>query len=187
MIDNPFVCDLPLADQIKNVHNALDNARRELASYRIAEDRAFRDLESPEYHRRTVAGDVWRNARPWLSAAWNVRQAQAQLRELYAAQREADRPTTEAAEAKAVEWALASELSQVVWSNVWNWTHTGGIASRVHLTNDEGLTGKTLCGKTFPRIKGTPTCYARCKACQKKAGITKEQWNALGYVPSAVD
>lgn len=187
MSDNPFVCDLPLAEQIKNVRNALDDARREIASYAVTEERAFRDLESPEYLRRTAAGAAWRNARPWLNAAWNVNQAQIQLRELYAAQREADRPTTEEAEAKVVEWAASSQLRQVVWANVWNWTHGDGIASRVHLTTDDGLTGKTLCGKKFPRTKGCPSCYKTCRACLKKVKITREQWNALGYVPSAVD
>lgn len=78
-------------------------------------------------------------------------------------------------------------MKKVLWSNVWNWTHSGGIASRVHLTNDDGLTGKTLCGKEFPRVKGTPSGYATCKRCWKKAELTVEQYRALEYSPNAVE
>lgn len=78
-------------------------------------------------------------------------------------------------------------VRKVLWSNVWNWTHSGGIASRVHLTADAGLTGKTLCGKSFPAAKGCPSGYKGCKACWKKAGITAAEYQALGYVPSSED
>lgn len=76
-------------------------------------------------------------------------------------------------------------MKKVLWSNVWNWTHSGGIASRVHLTNDSGLAGKTLCGKAYPRVKGCPSGYAFCKQCFKKAGMPVKELSALPYVPSA--
>lgn len=78
-------------------------------------------------------------------------------------------------------------MKKVVWSNVWNWTHSGGHGSRVHLTNDTGLTGKTLCGKEFPRCKGAPIAAYGCKRCWKKAGMTNAEFSALEWSPNAVD
>lgn len=56
-------------------------------------------------------------------------------------------------------------LRRVVWSNVWNWTHSEGQGSRIHLTSDDGLTGKTLCGKEYPphicRFSSEPRVGAR--------------------------
>lgn len=73
-------------------------------------------------------------------------------------------------------------MKKVLWSNVWNWTHSGGIASRVHLTDAEGRTGKTLCGKEFPIEKGHPSGYAVCKACWKKSNLSVAEYRQLSYV-----
>ena len=78
-------------------------------------------------------------------------------------------------------------LRQVVWSNVWNWTHSGGHGSRVHLTESEDRKGTTLCGKEFPRCKGHSIAVYVCKRCLKKAGITVAELNKLSFVPSDVE
>lgn len=79
-------------------------------------------------------------------------------------------------------------MKQVVWSNVWNWTHSGGHGSRVHLTESEGLAGTTLCGKEFPRSKGHPIAVYMCKRCMKKAGMVKgTEATHLPFVTSADD
>ena len=72
-------------------------------------------------------------------------------------------------------------MRKVAWSNVWNWTHSGGHGSRVHLTNDDGLVGTTLCGKPFPRCKGHPIYVLACKRCLKKAGITSADIRTLHF------
>lgn len=82
---------------------------------------------------------------------------------------------------------MATELHQVVWSNVWNWTHSGGHGSRVHLTKGEGITGVTLCGKPYPRCKGHPIGVYVCKRCLKKAAITIPEMIKLSHIPSALD
>lgn len=73
----------------------------------------------------------------------------------------------------------------VKWRNVWNWTGEEGGTTRLHLTNDEGLAGKTLCGREFPRRKGYPTAVRHCKTCLKNAKLSPAQVRTLEYVPSA--
>ena len=75
-------------------------------------------------------------------------------------------------------------MKKVAWSNLWNWTNSGGHGSRVHLTNDEGLAGTTLCGKDFPRRKGSPVYGLMCKRCWKKAKITTGELNVLPFSPN---
>jgi len=79
----------------------------------------------------------------------------------------------------------AAQLRQVVWSNLWNWTHSGGHGSRVHLTENAGISGTTLCGKDFPRVKGHPIAAYMCKRCMKKAKLTIPEINKLPFVASA--
>jgi hypothetical protein len=76
-------------------------------------------------------------------------------------------------------------MRTVKWRNIWNWTSEEGGTTRLHLTNSEGLSGSTLCGREFPRRKGYPTAVRYCKACVKKSKLTYEQIRALDSVPSA--
>jgi hypothetical protein len=76
-------------------------------------------------------------------------------------------------------------MRTVKWKNLWNWSSEEGGTTRLHLTNDEGLSGTTLCGREFPRRKGYPTAVHYCKACIKKSKLTSEQLRALESVPSA--
>ncbi len=73
----------------------------------------------------------------------------------------------------------------VKWRNVWNWTGEEGGTTRLHLTNDDGLAGKTLCGRAFPRAKGYPFSPRYCKVCVRKARLTGSELRSLEYVPSA--
>ncbi len=72
----------------------------------------------------------------------------------------------------------------VAWKNLWNWSCEEGGTTRLHLTNDEGLAGKTLCGREYPRAKGYPTAVRYCKTCVRKSSLTAAQLNALDEVPS---
>jgi hypothetical protein len=73
----------------------------------------------------------------------------------------------------------------VKWKNLWNWSREEGGTTRLHLTESEGLTGTTLCGRTFPRSKGYPTAVRYCKACVRKSKFSAEQLRSLELVPSA--
>lgn len=78
-------------------------------------------------------------------------------------------------------------MRKVKWCNVWNWTQEEGGTTRLHLTNDGGLEGKTLCGRTYPRCKGYPVAVRYCKTCVKKSKLTYDQIFALDLVPSATE
>ena len=78
-------------------------------------------------------------------------------------------------------------MKQVSWMNVYNWTHAGGHGSRVHLTNDDSLIGKTLCGKDFPQCKGHPIMIYLCKKCMHKSGMSISQIRELPISPSSVE
>ncbi len=75
----------------------------------------------------------------------------------------------------------------VAWKNLWNWTQEEGGTTRLHLTEAEGLAGKTLCGREFPRRKGFPFSTRYCKVCVRKSKLKLAQLRALEYVPSADD
>lgn len=75
-------------------------------------------------------------------------------------------------------------MRTVKWKNLWNYTQEEGGTTRLHLTSSEGLTGKTLCGREYPRNKGYPTAVRYCKTCVKKSKLTFEQVRALEQVPS---
>jgi hypothetical protein len=76
-------------------------------------------------------------------------------------------------------------MRTVKWKNLWNWSSEEGGTTRLHLTEGEGLSGTTLCGRKFPRHKGYPTAVHYCKACVKKSKFTSEQLRTLESVPSA--
>lgn len=76
-------------------------------------------------------------------------------------------------------------MRTVKWKNLWNWTSEEGGTTRLHLTNDEGLAGKTLCGREYPSAKGYPTAARYCKMCVKKSKLTYDQIRTLDSVPSA--
>lgn len=170
MNDNPFIANLPIEEQIENVRAALNTAHAALTALGKTEHDAL----------ALLALNLGRKARPhWHDLAWEVVSARAQLAELEEQASENERHDKR----RTVE----PQLKQVVWSNVWNWTHSGGHGSRVHLTYDATLAGKTLCGKEFPRAKGHPIAVWVCKGCLKKAGITVKDMNKLPFVESSFD
>lgn len=86
----------------------------------------------------------------------------------------------------------AVRLRTVAWTNLWNRSLASdrdGIGTKWHLTAGEGYTGKTLCGKTYPKDKGYPSTWGAgyCKRCVSKAyalGYEKGFTNGLKAVPS---
>jgi len=76
-------------------------------------------------------------------------------------------------------------MRTVKWKNLWNWTIEEGGTTRLHMTNSDGLSGTTLCGREFPRTKGYPTAVRYCKTCVKKSKLTYDQIRMLESVPSA--
>lgn len=150
---------LTFREQVENVRACVQQAVDELARQGVGALTAERMIEA------NLGAGLMNKRYPWWPAADAYVGAKRQLDELLAACR----------------------YQKVLWSNVWNWTHTGGIASRVHLTESKGLTGTTLCGKEFPAAKGHPSGYAACKACWKKAGLSAKEWRGLPYVPSTVE
>ena len=82
-------------------------------------------------------------------------------------------------------------LRKVHWRNLWNWTsESDGVGSAVHLTDDAGATGKTLCGRVFPAHKGYSSSLKICKRCINKAykaGHPKGFTAKLEWVPSIAD
>lgn len=77
-------------------------------------------------------------------------------------------------------------MRTVKWRNVWNWTGEEGGTTRLHLTADDGLSGKTLCGRDYPRRKGYPTAVHYCKTCVKKSGRSSIELAALECVHAKV-
>jgi hypothetical protein len=87
------------------------------------------------------------------------------------------------------------KLRSVAWCNIWNRSlanNSDGYGTKSHLTESEGVAGKTLCGRSFPRDKGYPSTWGAgyCKRCINKAlakghqpGFTK----GLESVPSRED
>lgn len=83
-----------------------------------------------------------------------------------------------------------SQLRNVAWCNLW----TVGASyrgqetpGRVHITDAEGITGKTLCGRKFPANKGFPSAGRYCKRCCAAAyarGEVKGFSKDLEWVPS---
>ena len=79
-------------------------------------------------------------------------------------------------------------MRQVAWCNMWNIARARDtdVGSRIHLTEAEGTTGKTLCGRTFPRRKGCPACANYCRRCfgiARKTGTTLAALDTLEWVP----
>ena len=70
---------------VGRVRESLAEWKLKLAGYGISRAQAEKALDSPEYRRRTAAGRRWAAGRPWLDAAWNIRSAEQQLREMEAA------------------------------------------------------------------------------------------------------
>ena len=64
-------------------------------------------------------------------------------------------------------------LKKVAWCNLWNYARAmdtdGG--SLIHLTQQNGPTGTTLCGRHYPADKGSPACTRLCKRCRRTAAI----------------
>lgn len=76
----------------------------------------------------------------------------------------------------------------VKWQTTMNFSIDGGGTTRLHLTEALGLTGQTLCGRTFPVEKGWPTAVRYCKTCVQKSGLTPAQLRDLNeYVPLSVE
>ena len=89
--------------------------------------------------------------------------------------------TVHDSQAKGGQVHTVVRLRRVAWCNLWNRSLASdrdGIGTKFHLTADEGYTGKTLCGKTFPKDKGYPSTWGAgfCKRCLNKA-------YAKGYEP----
>jgi len=93
-------------------------------------------------------------------------------------------------EKKALAPALPT-LRRVKWVGFWDRgmreLHTD-VGTTEHLTKETGLTGKTLCGREFPRDKGYASANRFCKRCLKIArnmgfqqGFTKDL-EAVGSV-----
>jgi hypothetical protein len=78
-------------------------------------------------------------------------------------------------------------MRKVKWKNLWNWTGEEGGTTRLHLTDSDELSGKTLCGRKFPRCKGYPSAVRYCKTCVKKSKLTYDQIYALSFVANAAD
>jgi hypothetical protein len=78
----------------------------------------------------------------------------------------------------------------VIWCNDWNFiaaSNNDGYGSKSHLTNQDGTSGKTLCGKSFPHSKGFPSSTGFCKTCLNLAyrkGYCAESVKTLEEVPS---
>jgi hypothetical protein len=83
-----------------------------------------------------------------------------------------------------------NNLRLVAWCNAWNRSAAlhGDYGSMNHLTESTGLSGVTLCGRTFPMDKGYPGNLGRtCKRCLNKAykaGQPKGFTKSLAFVPS---
>ena len=76
----------------------------------------------------------------------------------------------------------------VKWQTTMNYSLDGGGTTRLHLTEAEGLTGKTLCGRIFPTEKGWPTAVRYCKTCVRKSGMTAAELRDLNdFVPQTVE
>lgn len=61
-------------------------------------------------------------------------------------------------------------MRTVSWRNIWNWTaKADGYGSRTHLTESEGPSGKTLCGREFPAERGHSSSWHFCRRCLNKA------------------
>lgn len=77
-------------------------------------------------------------------------------------------------------------LRRVAWMNIHNWRaiDRDGAGTRVHLTEEAGSSGKTLCGKEFPAAKGYPSNFKFCRKCFAKAGRPAKELIGLEYVPS---
>lgn len=80
-------------------------------------------------------------------------------------------------------------MRKVCWCNLWNSAaaYHSDVGSLIHLTEAEGVAGKTLCGKSFPADKGYPASGRLCKRCVKAAraqGHPQGFSVNLEYVPS---
>ena len=80
-------------------------------------------------------------------------------------------------------------MRKVCWCNLWNRSAAfhHDVGSRVHLTEAEGVTGKTLCGREFPADKGYPAHAHVCKRCvqiARKRGYQRGFTLYLEFVPS---
>ena len=73
----------------------------------------------------------------------------------------------------------------VKWQTTMNYSLDGGGTTRLHLTEAEGLAGKTLCGREFLARKGWPTAVRYCKTCVRKAALDRAALAGLEEVPSA--
>ena len=166
-MDNPFMADLPIEEQIANVRQALDAALTELATHGKTEQDA-------EHLMKAHFSYSWTLAKPWYGAAYNAVSARAQLSELEEQAQENERHDE-------------PKYRSVKWRNLWNWTSEEGGTTRMHLTGSEGLSGTTLCGREFPDSKGYPTAVRYCKTCVKKSKMTVEQIKELEYVPSSAE
>lgn len=76
-------------------------------------------------------------------------------------------------------------LRVVAWTNIWDRGAAlhSDVGSLIHLTETEGVTGKTLCGREFPADKGHPATGRVCKRCwniakkrELKVDIKQADW-----------
>ncbi len=80
-------------------------------------------------------------------------------------------------------------LRRVQWVNVWQHVQSfsGDAGTRAHLTSESGLSGKTLCGRSYPADKGFYSPHKYCKRCVKRAyalGFGKGFTKNIDFVPS---
>jgi len=77
-------------------------------------------------------------------------------------------------------------LRIVAWTNTWNRAaaNHGDYGSLMHLT-EGGISGKTLCGRTYPASKGHPFSPKLCKRCRAK--VQSVDLKSLVWVPSRED
>ena len=66
-----------------------------------------------------------------------------------------------------------SNLHRVIWCksvSAMSQLH-GDYGTTVHITESNAASGKTLCGREYPRDKGYPSVNRVCKICKRKAGL----------------
>lgn len=69
----------------------------------------------------------------------------------------------------------------ILWRSGTRGIDADGVGSKVYLTRYNELTGKTLCGRSYPANNGVASSFGDCKACfriakQDGAKIDIDKW-----------